>query len=202
MKTKKLDTAGAVNQDDRWTGNRIARCRSRIHGLEGDVVVAGFMRTLKICAAGWFFLLVLAGGACSGARAGEPALLPASEPAGIDYRAEMIRLVTAIAQRGRQVNPDFGVFPQNGSELGVSAEYLAVVTGIGQEDIYYGYLRDGKATPREDALYLEANLDHFRDAGKRVLTLDYPFSNKNNPSFNKSTRMISGNGDNKIQADK
>jgi cysteinyl-tRNA synthetase len=150
--------------------------------------VVGLVRKLGIWAAEGLLLLALTGGISSGARADEPVFSPAPEPAAIDYRAEMIRLVAAIAQRGRQVNPDFGVFPQNGSELGASPEYLSIVTGIGQEDIYYGYIRNGKATPGEDTLYLEANLDRFRDAGKRVLTLDYPFSNKNNPSFSKSTR--------------
>ena len=148
----------------------------------------GSLCKLTIWAAGWLFLIALTGGVSSRAEAAETALSQAPEPVAIDYRAEMIRLVAAVAQRGRQANPDFGVFPQNGSELGASAEYLSIVTGIGQEDIYYGYLRNGKATPTEDTRYLEANLDRFRDAGRLVLTLDYPFPNKNNPSFSKSTR--------------
>jgi len=105
----------------------------------------------------------------------------------INYRREMVRLVTAIATRARTRNSQFGIFPQNGSELGAEPGYIRVCTGIAQEDIYYGYLRDGRATPPEVTQELEANLDRFKAGGKLVLTLDYPFRTPNRPSFDSDT---------------
>jgi len=105
-----------------------------------------------------------------------------------DYRREMIDFVSRIARRARRTRKGFGVFPQNGSELGRSASYLAVTTGIGQEDMYYGYERDGKRTPADETKYLERNLRRFRKAGKLVLTVDYPFRRPNRPDFRRSTR--------------
>ncbi|MCD4739240.1 MAG: hypothetical protein K8R89_08275, partial [Anaerolineae bacterium] len=51
--------------------------------------------------------------------------------------------------------------------------YLQSVDGIGQEDIYYGYVGDDLATPPEVSATLEENLDRFLESGKLVLTTDY-----------------------------
>ncbi|MBN2202190.1 endo alpha-1,4 polygalactosaminidase [bacterium] len=104
---------------------------------------------------------------------------------------EMADLVAEIRAAGRVRNPDFRVFVQNASELpGLVASYLESVDGIGQEDIYYGYERDGVATPSEVTSWLENNLAVFRDAGKSVLTVDYPFSlSENKPHFDSQTRQ-------------
>ncbi|MDM7925811.1 MAG: endo alpha-1,4 polygalactosaminidase [bacterium] len=104
---------------------------------------------------------------------------------------EMADLVAAIREAGRIRDPDFLVFVQNASELpGLVPSYLETVDGIGQEDIYYGYERDGVATPSEVTSRLEASLAVFRDAGKTVLTVDYPFSlSENRPHFDSSTRL-------------
>ncbi len=104
---------------------------------------------------------------------------------------EMASLIAAIRQSGRVRNPDFLVFAQNASELpGRVPSYLESVDGIGQEDIYYGYERDGIATPSEVTSWLEINLAVFRDAGKPVLTVDYPFSlSENHPHFDSQTRQ-------------
>jgi hypothetical protein len=43
----------------------------------------------------------------------------------------------------RERHSGFGVFPQNAEELGIHfTDYLETVTGIGVEDLYYGYPRD------------------------------------------------------------
>jgi len=116
------------------------------------------------------------------------AALASPAPADVDYRAEMKSFVAAIAAHARTGNPDFGVFPQNASDLGEDAAYVDVCTGIGQEDIHYGYTGDAKPTPPEDVAQLETNLDRFTARGKLVLTLDYPFKQKNKPpKFDRKT---------------
>jgi cysteinyl-tRNA synthetase, unknown class len=103
--------------------------------------------------------------------------------------AEMADLVAAIRAAGRSRDPDFLVFVQNASELpGLVPGYLESTDGIGQEDIYYGYERDGVATPEEVTSLLEANLSVFRDSGKTVLTVDYPFAfSEDQPHFDVPT---------------
>jgi cysteinyl-tRNA synthetase len=104
---------------------------------------------------------------------------------------EMAGLVAAIRDAGRARNSDFLVFVQNASELpGLVPSYIKSVDGIGQEDIYYGYERDGIQTPEEVTSLLENNLSVFRDNGKTVLTVDYPFSfSEDRPHFDSITRM-------------
>lgn len=81
--------------------------------------------------------------------------------------AEMVEFVRAIAARGPT---GFGVFPQNGEALGVHANYLAAVTGIGREDVWF----DGnEPQPAEDTAAACTGLDRFRAAGKLVLVVDY-----------------------------
>lgn len=101
---------------------------------------------------------------------------------------EMVAFVIAISEYGKDRNPDFGIFPQNGAPLGKYTDYLNAITGIGQEDIYYGYTNDGQRTSKNITRMLEEYLDVFKDAGKLVLTVDYPFScSEDKPCFTKKT---------------
>ncbi len=101
---------------------------------------------------------------------------------------EMVDFVVAISEYARRKAPDFGIFPQNGAPLGTHKTYLDAVTGIGQEDIYYGYNGDGQKTPRRVTKEMEGYLDLFRNAGKLVLTVDYPFScSEDRPCFTEKT---------------
>ncbi len=122
------------------------------------------------------------------------ALLAAGLPAGVapagappNYRDEMVELVRRIAARARATGPDFGVFPQNGAGLGAQPAYLETVTGIGQEDLHYGYRRDGVPTPPVFTRALRAELDRFRAARRLVLTIDYPFRGAR-PVFDRAAR--------------
>ena len=102
---------------------------------------------------------------------------------------EMVDFVVKISEYAKGKNSDFGIFPQNGAALGEQEDYLNAVTGIGQEDVYYGYDGDGQKTPGNVTKELEGYLDVFIDAGKLVLTIDYPFScSEDNPCFNKKTK--------------
>ncbi|MEI6725938.1 MAG: MJ1477/TM1410 family putative glycoside hydrolase, partial [Actinomycetes bacterium] len=83
---------------------------------------------------------------------------------------DMVDFVRALAHYARVVKgkPDFAIFPQNGASLGKHPEYMAVVTGIGQEDTWY----NGDVVPSWTAGNVRA-LERFRRAGKLVLCTDY-----------------------------
>lgn len=93
------------------------------------------------------------------------------------HEQDMVDFVIAIADYGRAHSPvgqDFGVFPQNGEELGAThPEYLAVLNGIGKEETYYQAM--GRPIPWRERLFTEALLDNFKDAGYSglILTVDY-----------------------------
>jgi cysteinyl-tRNA synthetase len=87
---------------------------------------------------------------------------------------EMAGFVAAIHAHARRRDPDFLLIAQNGAELATLVpSYLASVDGIAQEDIYYGYEKQGQATPPEVTAELEEHLERFGQAGKLVLTVDY-----------------------------
>lgn len=87
---------------------------------------------------------------------------------------EMADFIIALAEYARERQPGFGVFPQNAEELGLLfPDYLETVTGIGVEDLYYGYPRDHEPSPADWTAEREALLDRWVAAGKLVLTIDY-----------------------------
>lgn len=106
----------------------------------------------------------------------------------LDFKQEMVDFVVEISDYAKSKAPGFYVFPQNAAELWSEPDYLGAVDGIGQEDIYYGYDGDGIATPSEITSELELNLAHFRNAGKLVLTVDYPFEDADVPEFSDKIR--------------
>lgn len=101
---------------------------------------------------------------------------------------DMVDFVSAIAAHAREEDPGFMIFPQNGAELASRIpEFLDIVDGIGQEDIYYGYEEDDEPTPADTTREIENELDVFKQAGKLVLTVDYAGSTKNiNDAYRKS----------------
>jgi cysteinyl-tRNA synthetase len=87
---------------------------------------------------------------------------------------EMADFVIALAEYARRQHPGFRVFPQNAEELGdLFPDYLETVTGIGIEDLYYGYPRDHEPSPAGWTAEREAILDRWVAANKLVLTVDY-----------------------------
>jgi len=87
---------------------------------------------------------------------------------------EMVDFILDFSAYAREKHPGFGVFPQNAEELGVMfPDYLEAMTGIGVEDLYYGYPRDHEPSPAEWTAEREAILDQWVAAGKLVLTIDY-----------------------------
>lgn len=92
---------------------------------------------------------------------------------GIDFRQEMRDFVGEIGEYAKDVDPDFAIIPQNGIELTSSNAYLDAIDAVGQEDLFFGYKKDDKATPGEATDYLTEFLDVVKAAGKPVLVTDY-----------------------------
>jgi cysteinyl-tRNA synthetase len=87
---------------------------------------------------------------------------------------EMVDFILDFTKYARKKHPGFGVFPQNAEELGLRfPEFLQAMTGIGVEDLYYGYPRDHEPSPPDWTAGREAILDQWVAAGKLVLTIDY-----------------------------
>ena len=83
---------------------------------------------------------------------------------------DMVKFVETLAHYARVVKgrPDFGIFPQNAAELGRYPDYMATVTGLGQEDTWYN--GNQKSPWTADTVPW---LEKFVAAGKLVLCTDY-----------------------------
>ena len=80
---------------------------------------------------------------------------------------------------------------KNGS---LSESYLAAINGHGQEDLFYGYNDDDKATPAEDNTYLRTFLDRSKNEGNTILVTDYCYTQSkmsNSYTLNNSSGYIS-----------
>lgn len=106
-------------------------------------------------------------------------------PADINLREEMRGFVIGISEFARAFDGSFVVIPQNGIELvsangeaggQVHSAYLKAIDGHGQEDLFYGYSKDDKATPADENTYLRSFLDMSLNEGKTILVTDYCFT--------------------------
>jgi cysteinyl-tRNA synthetase, unknown class len=87
---------------------------------------------------------------------------------------EMVDFILDFTDYARNKHPGFGVFPQNAEELGILfPDFMDAMTGIGVEDLYYGYPRDHEPSPSDWTAEREAILDQWVADGKLVLTIDY-----------------------------
>jgi len=100
----------------------------------------------------------------------------------IDYKQEMREFVIGISDYAKSIHPDFYIVPQNGIELvtsdgnedgPVDTPYLNAIDGHGQEDLFYGYIKDDQPTLLTDNTYLRIFLDKSRNAGNKILVTDY-----------------------------
>ena len=100
----------------------------------------------------------------------------------VDFKEEMRNFVIGISQYAKDQNPNFLVIPQNGIELVTQDgdyesprhyEYADAIDGNGQEDLFYGYIRDDKETPEGDSEYLKDFLNISKSAGNKILVTDY-----------------------------
>lgn len=84
--------------------------------------------------------------------------------------ADMVNFVGQLAAYARNKHPGFLIFPQNGAALVTNADYLATISGIGNEDTWFN--GDKRQKPADTAL-VTGCLDLVRAAGKPVLAIDY-----------------------------
>ncbi|WP_037314596.1 endo alpha-1,4 polygalactosaminidase [Salegentibacter sp. Hel_I_6] len=105
----------------------------------------------------------------------------------IDYREEMRNFVMEISSRAKEKNPDFSVIPQNGVELLLkdnnkveipALKYLDAIDAVAQEDLFFGYPKINKPTPKSANLYLKKYLNVAKKNNKEVLVIDYCSSSK------------------------
>lgn len=103
----------------------------------------------------------------------------------------MVAFVSEISAYAKAKKPGFLIIPQNGESLASEPGYLEVVDGIGREDLSFGYQKDGKPTPEEEKNLMVSYLDMFVAQGKKVLTVDYVFSNSEDvPDYADATDRI------------
>ncbi len=100
----------------------------------------------------------------------------------MDYKQEMRAFVTGISEYSKSIYPDFYVIPQNGIELVTTSgdedgqphsDYLNAIDGNGQEDLYYGYNKDDRATSAGTTSYLKTLLNVSKNSGNIILVTDY-----------------------------
>src|SRR5690606_3324407 len=105
-----------------------------------------------------------------------------------DYRQEMRNFVIGLSKYAKQEKANFLIIPQNGIELvsqneeptGPPAEdYLHAMDGNGQEDLFFGYDEDDKATDPAETNRLVKYLNISKQAGNTILVSDYCSTAKN-----------------------
>ncbi len=85
---------------------------------------------------------------------------------------EMVDFVKEIANYTKIIKrkTNFLIFPQNGEKLSTHPDYVAVVSGIGREDVWYNGNIPQPSEVTEEVLFY---LDRFKEKGKLVLVIDY-----------------------------
>lgn len=104
-------------------------------------------------------------------------------PKDMDYRQEMRDFVQKISIYAKGINPSFEIIPQNGADLVSTTgdetdppelDYINAIDGIGQEDLFYGYNADDRATPTDENEWLSSFLDMAKNNGTvKIMVADY-----------------------------
>jgi hypothetical protein len=111
---------------------------------------------------------------CAATVSGGNAAAPSLD---ISPREAMRDFVIAIAEQARSAASGFFTIPQNELELltidgypnsDLAAEYLAVLDGVGQEALSFGYTADDVSTPQENHERPLAFLDRVKHPGALV----------------------------------
>ncbi|MCF6365202.1 MAG: endo alpha-1,4 polygalactosaminidase [Bacteroidales bacterium] len=120
-------------------------------------------------------------------------------PDNLDFKQEMRNFVQGISSYAKNINPDFIIIPQNGNELATengdengnpATTYLNAVDGQGQEDLFYGYNNDDRATSEEDKNYLKTFLLIEKNAGVKVMVTDYCYTHsKMDDSYSQNNNL-------------
>lgn len=100
----------------------------------------------------------------------------------LDYKQEMRNFVISISKDAKKNNPNFFVIPQNGVELlsqtgrlfgNPDDNYLDAIDGVGQEDLFYGFVEDDQESPLSSINNLNVFLDFANSKNKAILITDY-----------------------------
>lgn len=113
-----------------------------------------------------------------------------------DFRGEMRSFVSEISDYAKGIKGSFAIIPQNGVELftldgehegEIAKDYLAKIDATGQEDLFYGYDEDDKATENEEMEWIKGFLDIGKAEGITIMVTDYCSTPSNmNDSYAKS----------------
>ena len=115
---------------------------------------------------------------------------------------EMIKFINEIAKRARNKNPNFILVAQNSVELVQHTEYLKIIDGIAQEQVWFDGFADSKTgstsegdwpMPEEGDFgtqYYIKYLKKFLNAGLPVFTVDYAQKSENIKKINKNSREL------------
>lgn len=99
-----------------------------------------------------------------------------------DYRQDMRDFVQTLSAYARATKPDFLIVPQNGQQLltqngeadgPLSAAYIAAISGVGREDLFYGYAADDVPTPANETACMVGFLDLAERNALEALVIDY-----------------------------
>lgn len=90
-----------------------------------------------------------------------------------DAAARMRDWVARIALQARRSRPGFLVVAQNGEGLLADSAYLSLLDGIAKEDLWFGMEREEEPSPAAETAESLELLRRGRQAGLRVLTVDY-----------------------------
>jgi len=105
-----------------------------------------------------------------------------NQESAFDYRGAMRDFVIGLGTYAKSSNPDFKIIPQNGIELVTlngeedgrpSKEYLELIDGHGQEDLFYGYKRDNVKTAKSISERLVSYLQVSQQMGNTIFVIDY-----------------------------
>jgi cysteinyl-tRNA synthetase len=88
-------------------------------------------------------------------------------------RDDMRDLVRRIAGKGRTARPGFLVVVQNGEELLTDPAYVALIDGVGKEDLLYSRTSPRTGNPEEEVAERIAMLAPATGAGRTVLAVEY-----------------------------
>lgn len=121
-----------MNDPDGWVGNYPVAYwrpgwRDIVTGLAQDIAAAGFDGVYLDWVGGFQ----------------EDAVQKAAARAGLKADGEMARLVAAVGETGRSIDPEFRVIGQNAAPLLANPIYLAAIDGVAHESVWFTW--GGKA---------------------------------------------------------
>jgi cysteinyl-tRNA synthetase, unknown class len=88
-------------------------------------------------------------------------------------RDDMIRFVTDLSATAKKLKPGFFVLPQNADDLLSEPDYLAVIDGLGREDLLNGTEGTGKRNPKREIRTAQQRLDLLLWQWKPVFAVEY-----------------------------